>query len=187
MVRVKLIALSCGQAPEGYGSWTLRLLASELVRLEIVESISPETVLWLYREVPQNCATDPLQSLCRNINATVSCRSSYLPRHSLRRVSVRERRTAIDWAQEVKSLLDEAYREAKRVILVCDNLNTHTFASLYKAFPAAEARRLCSRLELVFTPKHPISLSLVSTEFQKHPAVATILKHLLLNNVIASS
>ena len=59
-----------------------------------------------------------------------------------RRVSVRERRTAVDWAEEVKVLLEEVYPEAKRVILVCDNLNTHTFASLYKAFPAAQARHL---------------------------------------------
>ena len=80
------------------------------------------------------------------------------------RVSVRERRTAIDWAQEVKSLLDEAYPEAKRVVLVCDNLNTHTFASLYKAFPAAEAQRLCSRLELVFTPVHGSWLNIAEIE-----------------------
>ena len=68
-----------------------------------------------------------------------------------RRVSVRQRRTAVDWTEEVRVVLEEVYRHAKRVILVCDNLNTHTFVSLYKAFPAAEARRLCSRLELVYS------------------------------------
>ena len=56
-----------------------------------------------------------------------------------RRVSIRERRTAIDWAEEVKYLLDTVYPEAQRVTLVCDNLNTHKIASLYKAFPAEEA------------------------------------------------
>ena len=81
-----------------------------------------------------------------------------------RQVSVRERRTAVDWAEEVKVVLEEVYREAKRVILVCDNLNTHTFASLYKAFPAAEARRLCSRLELVYTPKHGSWLNIAEIE-----------------------
>ena len=81
-----------------------------------------------------------------------------------RQVSVRERRTAVDWAEEVKVVLEEIYPEAQRVILVCDNLNTHTFASLYKAFPAAQARRLCSRLELVYTPKHGSWLNIAEIE-----------------------
>ena len=70
------------------------------------------------------------------------------------RVSVRQRRTAVDWAEEVKHLLDEVYPDVERVTLVCDNLNTHKIASLYKAFPADEALRLSSRLEIVYTPKH---------------------------------
>ena len=61
-------------------------------------------------------------------------------------------------------ILEEIYPEAKRVILVCDNLNTHTFASFYKAFPASEARRLCSRLELVYTPKHGSWLNIAEIE-----------------------
>ena len=81
-----------------------------------------------------------------------------------RRVSVRERRTAVDWAEEVKVVLEDIYPDAQRVILVCDNLNTHTFASLYKAFPAAQARRLCSRLELVYTPKHGSWLNIAEIE-----------------------
>ena len=63
---------------------------------------------------------------------------------------MRQRRTAIDSAEEVKYLLDEVYPEAQRVTLVCDNLNTHTLKSFYKAFPVSEeAERLSSRLELV--------------------------------------
>ena len=81
-----------------------------------------------------------------------------------RKVSVRERRTAVDWAEEVKVILQEVYPRAKRVMLVCDNLNTHTFASLYKAFPAAEARHLCSRLEFVYTPKHGSWLNIAEIE-----------------------
>ena len=81
-----------------------------------------------------------------------------------RQVSVRERRTAVDWAQEVKILLDEVYPKAKRVILVCDNLNTHKVSSLFKAFPAAEARSLCSRLEIVYTPKHGSWLNIAEIE-----------------------
>ena len=81
-----------------------------------------------------------------------------------RRVSIRERRTAIDWAEEVKYLLDEVYPEAQRVTLVCDNLNTHKIASLYKAFPADEALGLTSRLELVHTPKHGSWLNIAEIE-----------------------
>ena len=65
------------------------------------------------------------------------------------------RRTAVDWAHQVKALADHPrYRQAERLILVCDNLNTHTYASFYRAFPPAEARRLARRVRLVFTPKH---------------------------------
>ena len=81
-----------------------------------------------------------------------------------RRVSVRERRTAIDWAEEVKYLLDAVYPEAQRVSLICDNLNTHKIASLYKAFAAEEAQRLSSRLELVYTPKHGSWLNIAEIE-----------------------
>ena len=66
-----------------------------------------------------------------------------------RDVSVSDRKTAVDWAQQVKQLVDHPrYRAAKRITLVCDNLNTHTFASLYQAFEPAEALRLLRRLEL---------------------------------------
>ena len=81
-----------------------------------------------------------------------------------RGVSVHERRTAVDWAQEVKVLLDEVYPKAKRVILVCDNLNTHTPKSLSKAFSEEEAKRLCSRLEIVRTPKHGSWLNIAEIE-----------------------
>ena len=81
-----------------------------------------------------------------------------------RRVSARERRTARDWAEEVRVLLDEVYPQAKRVILVCDNLNTHTFSSLSKTFGEAEAKRLCSRLEMVHTPKHGSWLNIAEIE-----------------------
>ena len=86
------------------------------------------------------------------------------PVEAWRRVSVRERRTAIDWAEEVKYLLDEVYPEAPRVTLVCDNLNTHKITSLYKAFPADEALGLSSRLELVHTPKHGSWLNIAEIE-----------------------
>ena len=81
-----------------------------------------------------------------------------------RGVSVRERRTAVDWAEEVKMLLETVYPEAEQVILISDNLNTHKLKSLYKAFPAAEARRLSQRLALHHTPVHGSWLNIAEIE-----------------------
>lgn len=66
----------------------------------------------------------------------------------------RQHRTKVDWAQEIRWLLDEVYPDAKKVRLVSDNLNTHVISSLYEAFPAAKARALAKRLEMHHTPKH---------------------------------
>ena len=69
-------------------------------------------------------------------------------------VTALPRRTALDWAAQIKELLTVHYPDAPLIRLVMDNLNTHTTASLYKAFPAAEARALARRLEIHYTPKH---------------------------------
>lgn len=74
------------------------------------------------------------------------------------------RRTKIDWAHKVKWLLDEQYSDAKKVVLVMDNLNTHTMSSLYEAFPPEEAFRLAQRLEIHFTPKHGSWLNIAECE-----------------------
>lgn len=81
-----------------------------------------------------------------------------------REVSVRPQRTAVDWAQEVAALLEGRYTQAEKVILICDQLNTHTIASLYKAFPPEKARRLARRLEIHYTPKHGSWLNLAECE-----------------------
>lgn len=81
-----------------------------------------------------------------------------------RRVSARERRTAIDWAEEMRQLLEEDYPDVEKVILVCDNLNTHCAGSFYKAFPPDHARRLLRRLEIHFTPKHGSWLNIAECE-----------------------
>jgi len=81
-----------------------------------------------------------------------------------RRVSARERRTRVDWAHEIKHLLDVDFPRAEKVILVCDNLNTHTIASLYEAFEPYEARRLVKRLEIHHTPKHGSWLNIAEIE-----------------------
>jgi hypothetical protein len=60
----------------------------------------------------------------------------------------------LDWAHEIKYLSDEMYPDAEKIILVMDNLNTHKPSSLYKAFPAPDARRIIKRLEIHYTPTH---------------------------------
>jgi transposase len=82
-----------------------------------------------------------------------------------RRYEVTERRTAVDFARFVKGLLDERYQEAKKVVLVMDNLNTHSPASLYEAFGPEQARRLTERLEIHYTPKHGSWLNMAEIEF----------------------
>ena len=76
------------------------------------------------------------------------------PLGNWRRVSVRERKTALDWAEEIAILLDEDFPDTEQVVLICDNLNTHKIASLYEAFPPQQARDYVSRLEIHYTPKH---------------------------------
>lgn len=82
-----------------------------------------------------------------------------------RRMDVTNTRTAVDWAHQVKTLLDEDYPQAVKVRLVSDNLNTHTLASLYKAFEPSEAKRLADRLEMHHTPKHGSWLNMAEIEF----------------------
>ena len=86
------------------------------------------------------------------------------PPRGWRRVSNRDSRTRIDWAEEIRQLLDVDYPKARKVKLVCDNLNTHNIASLYEAFPAAVAHRLARRLEIYYTPRNGSWLNVAETE-----------------------
>jgi hypothetical protein len=81
-----------------------------------------------------------------------------------RKVNVRARRTKLDWAEEIRELLEVDYPEADKVVLVCDNLNTHTIGSLYEAFAPHEARGLVERLEIHHTPKHGSWLNIAEVE-----------------------
>lgn len=73
-------------------------------------------------------------------------------------------RTAVDWAHQIKALVDVQYPDAERITLVMDNLNTHTGASLYKAFEPAEARRILNKLDIHYTPKHGSWLNMAEIE-----------------------
>lgn len=82
-----------------------------------------------------------------------------------RHVAVTDRRTSVDFAQIIKTLVDEQFPEADKIVLVLDNLNTHTPASLYQAFAPAEAKRLADKLEVHYTPKHGSWLNMAEIEF----------------------
>ena len=97
-------------------------------------------------------------------NGTCSIFAFVEPLGGRHHVSVHEHRTAIDWAMGIKYLSDEMFPDAKKIILVMDNLNTHKAASLYKAFPPSEARRIIKRLEIHYTPKHGSWLDMAEIE-----------------------
>lgn len=97
-------------------------------------------------------------------NGTCSIFAFVEPLGGKHHVSVHDRRTAVEWAQEIKYLSDEMYPEAEKIILVMDNLNTHKPSSLYKAFSPSEARRIAKRLEIHYTPKHGSWLDMAEIE-----------------------
>jgi hypothetical protein len=86
------------------------------------------------------------------------------PLSGWREVAVRERRTKIDWAKEVAALLRSRYASADKVILVCDNLNTHTKGAFYEAFEPETARAILRRVEFCYTPKHGSWLNIAENE-----------------------
>ncbi len=88
----------------------------------------------------------------------------FAPLEGWRHVKVTDRRTAVDYAHVLKDLADVRFAQAETIVLVQDNLNTHAAASLYEAFPAAEARRLVERFEWHYTPKHGSWLDLAESE-----------------------
>ena len=89
---------------------------------------------------------------------------SFAPHLGWRRAEATERRTALDVAHQLRRLVDEDFPDARVIRLVWDNLNVHTTAVLYEAFPPAEARRIAQKLELHPTPKHGSWLNTVELE-----------------------
>jgi hypothetical protein len=89
---------------------------------------------------------------------------AFEPLAGQRYVEVTERKTAVDFARFLRRLSDEDYPAARRIVLVCDNLNTHSPASLYEAFEPEEARRLAERFEWHHTPKHGSWLNVAEME-----------------------
>ncbi|MBS3762446.1 MAG: IS630 family transposase [Planctomycetes bacterium] len=219
----RLIAIACSEPPEGRARWTLQMLADELVRLEVVDSISDQTVrrspkknqfqphrrecwlipkkhnaafvaamediLELYKrpydpKFPLICMDEQPVQLVKEIRKPLPARPGAPMRYDQhyeragtanifmfteplgrwRRPSVTQRRTSVDWAQQLRCLLEVDYPDAVKVLLVCDNLNTHKIASFYEAFAPAVARSLVERLEIHYTPKHGSWLNVAECE-----------------------
>jgi uncharacterized small protein (DUF1192 family) len=97
-------------------------------------------------------------------NGTANLFMVFAPLEGWRHVEVTDRHTAVDYAQVLKAIADLNFPKAKKIALVQDNLNTHKPASLYEAFPAAEARRLVERFEWHYTPKHGSWLDMAESE-----------------------
>ena len=97
-------------------------------------------------------------------NGTASLFMVSAPLLGFRRVEVTDRRTCQDFAQVIKRLVDEQFADAEKIVLVMDNLNTHTPASLYAAFAPAEAKRLADKLEVHYTPRHGSWLNMAEIE-----------------------
>jgi len=97
-------------------------------------------------------------------NGTANLFMMFEPLAGRRHVTVTDRRTKKDFANVVRELVDERYPDADQIVLVMDNLNTHSAASLYEAFEPAEARRLAEKLEIHHTPKHGSWLDMAEIE-----------------------
>ncbi len=89
----------------------------------------------------------------------------YAPFANWRRIQVADNHAAIEWAENIRRLVQDDYPDAECITLVMDNLNTHTGASLYKAFRPELARALLDKLDFVYTPKHGSWLNMAECEF----------------------
>ena len=219
----KLIALACSTPPEGFARWTLQMLESKVVELNIVARapattpsdgrsknllkphlndqwvIPPdanaalvaamEDVIEVYHrphdpERPMVCVDETSKQLIVETrtpipakpgrpkrvdyeyerNGTANLFMMFAPLEGWREVKVTDQRAAVDYAQMLKELSDTHFPQARKIVLVQDNLSTHKPASLYEAFPAKEARRLVERFEWHYTPKHGSWLDMAESE-----------------------
>lgn len=97
-------------------------------------------------------------------NGVVNLFMMFAPLEAKRHVRVSDQRTRVDFAACIKELVDVHYPEADQIVLVMDNLNTHSVGSLYEAFEPAEAKRLADKLDIHYTPKHGSWLNMAEIE-----------------------
>jgi transposase len=122
----------------------------------------------LVGEVASPIPAAPGRAECRDYeyvrNGTANLFMFVEPLKGWRHVNVTARRTKIDFAHQMKELVDLHYRHAKKITLVMDNLNTHRMSCLYEAFTPEDARRIIERIEVVHTPKHGSWLNMAECE-----------------------
>src|ERR1700693_4449903 len=179
VAEAKLIALTLSPAPEGFARWSLRLLEEKVVELHIVERASDNTIGRTLKKTFSNRIASSIETRAPipakpgrkarhdyeyERNGVANLFMVFAPLEGWRHVKVTDRRTAIDYAHTLRDLSDVHFPDAAKIVLVQDNLNTHKPASLYEAFPAAEARRLVERFEWHYTPKHGSWLDMAESE-----------------------
>lgn len=127
---------------------------------EVMKQLVKETVAPIPAQVGQSERYDYQYERNGTANLFVLCD----PMSGWRQVKVTQQRTAVDYAHLLRDLVDECYPEAIKITVVQDNLNTHSPASLYKAFEPSEAQRILHRLEWCYTPKHGSWLNMAEIE-----------------------
>ena len=179
-----LIATACANPPQGRARWTLELLADEMVRLtdhselsrEHAETPDPRWPVVCFDESPVQLIGETRQPIPAapgrprrydyeyRRNGTANLFVFLDAQRPWRKVKVTDQRTAQDFAECMRDLVDLHYPQADLVRVVLDNLSTHTAGALYEAVPAPEAHRILRRLEFHYTPRHASWLNMVEIE-----------------------
>ena len=133
--------------------------------LVCMDEASKQLTLEVRRPLPAQPGTPARYDSEYKRNGVANLFIGFAPLEGWRCLKVTRQRTRSDWAHFVRDLVDEHFPKAEKVVLVMDNLNTHSGGSLYTAFPPEEARRILDRLEIHYTPKHGSWLNMAEGEF----------------------
>jgi hypothetical protein len=137
---------------------------SEDEPLVCMDEASKQLLKDVTEPIPMACGRPAREDYHYERRGTQSIFCFFDPIRGWRRLAVQDSRTAVDWAEQIRILLEVDYPQARKVKLVCDNLNTHTTAALYEAFPADQALALSKRLEIHYTPVHGSWLNVAAIE-----------------------
>ncbi len=159
-----LVATACSSPPAGRARWTLELLAGEIVRLTEHGELSRETVRRRLEPIPAKPGQLGRYDYEYRRNGTANLFVFLDAHRPWRHIKLTDRRAAVDFAACMRELVDVHYPKADRIRVVLDNLSTHSMGALYEAFTPDEARRILSRLEFHYTPKHASWLNMVEIE-----------------------
>ena len=132
--------------------------------LVCLDEASKQLILETRASIPMRPGRSARRDYEYERNGTANLFMMFAPLEGWRHVKVTGRRTSVDYAHALKDLADVHFPDAVKITLVQDNLNTHKPASLYEAFPPAEARRLVERFEWHYTPKHGSWLDMAESE-----------------------